>query len=45
MPKPNQAGFGIKSLRSLNPQTWNIYHFKTSEDIDIFKKTIKTGMG
>ena len=45
--KINQVRFGTKSLRGLGPKIWNTlpYHIKTSENIDIFKKTIKNWNG
>ena len=47
IPKINQVRFGTKSLRGLGPKIWNTlpYHIKTSENIDIFKKTIKNWNG
>ena len=47
IPKIGQVRFGTKSLRSLGPKIWNtlVYHIKTSENTDIFKKTIKNWNG
>ena len=43
IPKPNQATFGTKSLRSYGPIMWNglTYHIKTSENVNSFKAIIK----
>ena len=45
--KINPARFGPKSLRDFGPKIWNTlpYHIKTSENADIFKKTIKNWNG
>ena len=43
IPKPNQATFGTRSLRSYGPKIWNAlpYHIKTSDDLNSFKAIIK----
>ena len=43
IPKPNQATFGTKSLRSYGPKIWNAlaYHIKTSDYLNSFKSIIK----
>ena len=43
IPKPNQATFGIRSLRSYGPKIWNAvsYHIKTSDNLNSFKAIIK----
>ena len=47
IPKTNQVRFGTKIFRGLGPKIWNTlpYHIKTSENIEIFKKTIKNWNG
>ena len=47
IPKIDQKRFGTKSIRGLGPKIWNSlpYHIKASENIDIFKKTIKNWNG
>ena len=43
IPKPNQAVFGTRSLRSYGPKIWNAlpYHIKTSDKLNSFKAIIK----
>ena len=43
IPKPNQANFRRKSLRSYGPKLWNAlpYHIKTSDNLNSFKPIIK----
>ena len=43
LPKPNQASFGTRSLRSYGPKIWNAvsYHKKTSDNLNSFKAIIK----
>ena len=43
IPKPNQATFGTRSLRSYGPKIWNALpcHIKTSDDLKSFKSIIK----
>ena len=43
IPKPNQATFGTRSLRSYGPKTWNAlpYHIKSSDNLNSFKAIIK----
>ena len=43
IPKPNQATFGTRSLRSYGPKIWNAlpYHIKTSDNLNSFKAIIK----
>ena len=43
IPKPNQATFETRSLRSYGPKTWNAfpYHIKTSNNLNSFKAIIK----
>ena len=42
IPKPNQATFGTRSLRSYGPKIWNAlpYHIKTLDNLS-FKSIIK----
>ena len=42
-----QVRFDTKSLRGLGPKIWNTlpYNIKTSENTDIFKRTIKDWTG
>ena len=43
IPKPNQATFGTRSLRSYGRKIWNAfpYHIKTSENLNSFRAIIK----
>ena len=43
IPKPNQATFGTRSLRSYGQKIWNAlpYHIKTSDNLNSFKAIIK----
>ena len=42
IPKPNQATFGTRSLRSYGPKIWNAlpYHIKISDNLNSFKTII-----
>ena len=43
IPKPNQATFETRSLRSYGPKIWNAlpYHIETSDNLNSFKAIIK----
>ena len=43
IPRPNQATFGTRSLRSYSPKIWNalLYHIKTSDNLNSFIAIIK----
>ena len=47
IPKPSQATFGTKSLRSYGPKMWNALscHIKTSENLNSLKAIIKCWEG
>ena len=42
IPKPNQATFGTRSLRSYSLKIWHIlpYHIKTSDNLNSFKAIV-----
>ena len=46
IPKPNQATFGTRNLRSYGPKIWNAlpYHIKTSDNLNSFKAISNVGM-
>ena len=43
IPKPSQASFGTRNLRSYSPKIWNgsPYHIKTSDNLNSFKAIIQ----
>ena len=47
IPKPNQATFGARNLRSYGPKIWNAlpYHIKTSDNLNSFKGINKCWYG